>query len=490
MKKYGGFIPGIRAGRPTAEYLSYVLNRITWPGSLYLGLIALVPTMALVALRCEPELPVRRDQHPDHRGCRSRDREADREPAPAAQLRRVPPLMRIVLVGPPGAGKGTQAAFLAKNLSIPHISTGDLFRANISRRHGARQARQGLHGRAATWCPDEVTIAHGQGPHGAAGRRRAASCWTASRATCSQAEALDEMLADRGHEAGRGAGPGGPRGRGRQADRRPPHLPQRLARTSSTSTYKPPKKDGVCDVCGGELYQRDDDTEETVRNRLEVYHTQTEPIIDYYKAAGPGGHDLGARQGGRGHRRAPWRRSEHEGDATSGRPHAARSDSRGALPGAAAAVRVGARTVELSLGRTAAGRTPRDVHMEGVSRMVQIKTPEQIAKMRAAGLVVAAIHAATREAAVPGATTKDLDEVAAQGASRSTARSRTSSGYGGFPGDDLHLGQRRRRPRHPRPTRPSSRTATSSPSTAARSWTAGTATRPSPPSSAAATRRS
>ena len=47
MKKYGGFIPGIRAGRPTAEYLSYVLNRITWPGSLYLGLIALVPTMAL-----------------------------------------------------------------------------------------------------------------------------------------------------------------------------------------------------------------------------------------------------------------------------------------------------------------------------------------------------------------------------------------------------------------------------------------------------------
>ena len=51
MKKYGGFIPGIRAGRPTAEYLSYVLNRITWPGSLYLGLIALVPTVALVAFR-------------------------------------------------------------------------------------------------------------------------------------------------------------------------------------------------------------------------------------------------------------------------------------------------------------------------------------------------------------------------------------------------------------------------------------------------------
>jgi adenylate kinase len=51
-------------------------------------------------------------------------------------------------------------------------------------------------------------------------------------------------------------------------------------------TYTPPKQEGVCDVCGGELYQRDDDSEETVRKRLEVYHTQTEPIIDYYKAQG------------------------------------------------------------------------------------------------------------------------------------------------------------------------------------------------------------
>ena len=51
-------------------------------------------------------------------------------------------------------------------------------------------------------------------------------------------------------------------------------------------TYKPPKQEGVCDVCGGELYQRDDDSEDTVRKRLEVYHTQTEPIIDYYKAQG------------------------------------------------------------------------------------------------------------------------------------------------------------------------------------------------------------
>ena len=57
MKKYGGFIPGIRAGRPTAEYLGYVLNRITWPGSLYLGLIALVPTMALVGFGANQNFP-------------------------------------------------------------------------------------------------------------------------------------------------------------------------------------------------------------------------------------------------------------------------------------------------------------------------------------------------------------------------------------------------------------------------------------------------
>ena len=121
--------------------------------------------------------------------------------------------------------------------------------------------------------------------------------------------------------------------------------------------------------------------------------------------------------------------------------------------------------------------------------MVEIKTPEQIAKMREAGLVVAAIHAATREAAVPGATTKDLDEVAAQGDRRARR--------------EVELPRLRRaspRPSAPRSTRssstasrttrPSSRTATSSPSTPARSSTAGTATPRTPPSSAPVTLRS
>ena len=88
MKKYGGFIPGIRAGRPTAEYLDYVLTRVTLPGSIYLGLVALIPLIALVPDQREPELPVRRHQHPDHRRRRPRDGEADRLAAAAAPLRR------------------------------------------------------------------------------------------------------------------------------------------------------------------------------------------------------------------------------------------------------------------------------------------------------------------------------------------------------------------------------------------------------------------
>ena len=67
MKKYGGFIPGIRAGRPTAEYLDYILTRITFPGAIYLGIISLIPIIALVLVNAEPELPVRRHVDPDHR---------------------------------------------------------------------------------------------------------------------------------------------------------------------------------------------------------------------------------------------------------------------------------------------------------------------------------------------------------------------------------------------------------------------------------------
>ncbi|GHE42021.1 MULTISPECIES: adenylate kinase [Streptomyces] len=191
--------------------------------------------------------------------------------------------MRIVLVGPPGAGKGTQAAFLAKNLSIPHISTGDLFRANISRQTELGKLAKSYMD-AGNLVPDEVTI-------GMAKDRMEQSDAAGGflldgfPRNVSQAEALDEMLKDEGMKLDA------------VLDLEVPEdevvkriAGRRVCRKDSSHvfhvTYTPPKTEGVCDTCGGELYQRDDDSEETVRTRLEVYHTQTEPIIDYYKAQG------------------------------------------------------------------------------------------------------------------------------------------------------------------------------------------------------------
>ncbi|UZI29323.1 adenylate kinase [Streptomyces sp. VB1] len=191
--------------------------------------------------------------------------------------------MRIVLVGPPGAGKGTQAAYLAQNLSIPHIATGDLFRANISQGTDlGKQARAYMD--EGQLVPDEVTI-------GMAKDRMAQSDAVGGflldgfPRNVGQAEALDVMLKDEGVKLDA------------VLDLEVPEdevvkriAGRRVCRNDSAHvfhlTYNPPKTEGVCDACGGELYQRDDDSEETVRTRLEVYHTQTEPIIDYYRAQG------------------------------------------------------------------------------------------------------------------------------------------------------------------------------------------------------------
>ncbi|MFJ8040910.1 adenylate kinase [Kitasatospora sp. NPDC096147] len=191
--------------------------------------------------------------------------------------------MRIVLVGPPGAGKGTQAHVLAKTLSIPHISTGDLFRANIS-----QGTPLGLEAKAymdaGRLVPDEVTIGMAKDrmsqPDAADG-----FLLDGFPRNLGQAKALDEILVEFGialdgvldlevpedEVVKRIAG-------------------RRLCRNDGGHVYhvvyNPPKTEGVCDECGGELYQRSDDTEEKVRTRLEVYHTETEPIIAYYEQQG------------------------------------------------------------------------------------------------------------------------------------------------------------------------------------------------------------
>lgn len=191
--------------------------------------------------------------------------------------------MRIVLVGPPGAGKGTQAAFLAKNLSIPHISTGDLFRANISQGTDlGKKAKAYMDDGALV--PDEVTIGMAEDRLDQSDAAHGFLLDGFPR-NDHQARALDAYLARKGitldgvldlevpedEVVKRIAG-------------------RRTCRNNSAHTfhveYKKPKADGVCDECGGELYQRTDDAEDKVRNRLEVYHRETEPIIDYYKQQG------------------------------------------------------------------------------------------------------------------------------------------------------------------------------------------------------------
>ncbi|MFC8723349.1 adenylate kinase [Kitasatospora sp. NPDC057198] len=191
--------------------------------------------------------------------------------------------MRIVLVGPPGAGKGTQAHVLAKTLSIPHISTGDLFRANISQGTPLGvEAKSYMD--AGRLVPDEVTIGMAKDrmlqPDAANG-----FLLDGFPRNLGQAEALDAFLAEQGialdgvldlevsedEVVKRIAG-------------------RRLCRNDGAHVfhvvYNPPKTEGVCDECGGELYQRSDDTEEAVRVRLEEYHSKTEPIIGYYQEQG------------------------------------------------------------------------------------------------------------------------------------------------------------------------------------------------------------
>ncbi|MDI3408497.1 adenylate kinase [Streptomyces cavernicola] len=191
--------------------------------------------------------------------------------------------MRIVLVGPPGAGKGTQAAFLAKNLSIPHISTGDLFRANISQQTELGKLAKSYMD-AGNLVPDEVTIGMAKDRMAQPDAENGFLLDGFPR-NVSQAEALDEALKVDGVKLDA------------VLDLEVPEdevvkriAGRRICRNDSAHVfhveYKQPKAEGVCDVCGGELYQRGDDKEDTVRKRLEVYHSETEPIIDYYRAQG------------------------------------------------------------------------------------------------------------------------------------------------------------------------------------------------------------
>ncbi|MGH3097718.1 MAG: adenylate kinase [Streptosporangiales bacterium] len=190
--------------------------------------------------------------------------------------------MRIVLVGPPGAGKGTQAQFITSHLAIANISTGDIFRANVSAGTPLGREAKGYMD-VGDLVPDEVTVKMVR-ERLAEEDARDGFLLDGFPRTVPQAEVLDEMLTEMGEGLGavlelvvdddevvR-----------RLAGRRTCHQ----CGTVWHVDFDPPTKSGVCDHCGGELFQRDDDREETVRHRLEVYADQTAPLVAYYADRG------------------------------------------------------------------------------------------------------------------------------------------------------------------------------------------------------------
>jgi adenylate kinase len=191
-------------------------------------------------------------------------------------------IMKIIMLGAPGAGKGTQAKMIAGKYNIPHISTGDIFRANIKNgtelgRKAKEYMDQGL------LVPDELTcdlvVDRISQPDAANGY-----VLDGFPRTIPQAEALTNALKARGEAIDYAIDVMVPdeniinRMSGRRACLK--------CGATYNIVYNAPAKEGVCDACGAELVLRDDDKPETVSKRLDVYHAQTQPLIDYYTEAG------------------------------------------------------------------------------------------------------------------------------------------------------------------------------------------------------------
>ena len=190
--------------------------------------------------------------------------------------------MKIIMLGAPGAGKGTQAKRIAEKYTIPHISTGDIFRANIKNgtdlgKKAKEYMDQGL------LVPDELTcdlvmdlIQHDDCKNG--------FVLDGFPRTIPQAEALDEALTKIGQKMDYAIDVDVP------DENIVNRMGGRRACLSCGATYhvefNPTKAEGVCDACGAQTVLRDDDKPETVQKRLTVYHDQTQPLIDYYKKQG------------------------------------------------------------------------------------------------------------------------------------------------------------------------------------------------------------
>lgn len=190
--------------------------------------------------------------------------------------------MKIIMLGAPGAGKGTQAKMIADKYGVPHISPGDIFRANIKNgtelgMEAKKYMDQGL------LVPDELTVrilldrvAQDDCKNG--------YVLDGFPRTIPQAEVLDSELTKLGDHIDYAINVDVP------DENIVKRMSGRRACLTCGATYHiehvPPKKEGICDVCGSELVLRDDDKPETVKNRLNVYHEQTQPLIDFYTEKG------------------------------------------------------------------------------------------------------------------------------------------------------------------------------------------------------------
>ena len=190
--------------------------------------------------------------------------------------------MKIIMLGAPGAGKGTQAKMIAEKYSIPHVSTGDIFRANIKEQtelgmEAKKYMDQGL------LVPDELTVKI------LLDRVAKDDCKNGYvldgfPRTIPQAEVLDKAVSELNETIDFAI----------NVDVKDENIIRRMSGRRAClkcgATYRiehiPPKKEGICDKCGSELVLRDDDKPETVEKRLKVYHEQTQPLIDYYNKKG------------------------------------------------------------------------------------------------------------------------------------------------------------------------------------------------------------